>query len=110
MKSRRKISEANKLQLFLMLSGKQVLTIPCEVKLQDKDSSAISTCILKVGILPVCAWVSKGHPQRLSKQGTNQLFGHLHCLEIRAKEDQKDFKEFDTRTASKSRSAALSLA
>lgn len=30
MKSRRKISEANKLQLFVMLSGKQVLTMPLQ--------------------------------------------------------------------------------
>lgn len=82
---------------------------PCRVKLRDKDSSvwgksAISTYILKVRILPVCAWVSRGHPQRLSVQGRNQLFGHLHCLESRVQEDQKDFEGFHTRTASKSRS------
>lgn len=44
--------------------------------------------------LPVCAWVSRGHTQRLSTEGMNQLFGHLHCLGVRAKEDQKDFDGF----------------
>lgn len=100
---------------FLCFQESKFWPCPCEVKLRDKDSSvwgksAISTYTLKVGILPVCVWVSRGHPWSVSIQGTNQLFGHLHCLEIRAKEEQKGFEGFHTRTASKSRSAALSPA
>lgn len=87
---------------FLCFQESRFWPCPCEVKLRDKDSfvwgkSAISTDILKQGILPVCPWVSRGHPQWLSIQGTNQLFGHLHCLESRAKEDQKGFEGFHSR-------------
>lgn len=102
MKSRRKISEANELQLFLTLSGKQVLTMPLWGEAKGQGQFCVGKIcnihiILKVGILPVCAWVSRGHPWWLSIQGTNQLFGHLHSLGSRAKEDQKGFEGFHSR-------------